>query len=208
MNKPLDVELPTNISIDTGIATILIRAGTCARQPFCDTPLDFIESRTYMSSKWSKTVFRWIQQMGLQTRPLQRIPNDRDPQPSNLRQHIVLGVATATFASIHLLGWNFSFPNHAELLVWRMNCMAQWSLLAVYGAVEVAACWREGYANLGLDTMNGYKLRWPACLLFFVPAGLYLCARVCLIVEVILSMRSLLSGAFINVSWSAFLPHL
>jgi hypothetical protein len=54
-------------------------------------------------------LFRWILNRNLQTKPIERIPNDRDPQLSNFYQHLLLAVATASFASIHLAGWNFSF---------------------------------------------------------------------------------------------------
>ena len=64
-------------------------------------------------------------------------------------------------------------------------------LLGVYGTAEVLICYLEDYQNLGLETCNGYKLRWPVCLLFFIPGGLYFCTRLCLIFEIILSMFSL-----------------
>ncbi|KAF2089449.1 hypothetical protein K490DRAFT_63584 [Saccharata proteae CBS 121410] len=92
-------------------------------------------------------------------RSIQRIPNDRDPQPSNLKQHVALVVATATFARIQLLGWGSSFPSRWEEQWWRANCLVIWGLLAVYGTAEGVICWKEGHANLGLDTLGGYKLR-------------------------------------------------
>jgi hypothetical protein len=83
-----------------------------------------------------------------------------------------------------------------------------WSLLAVYGTVEVVVCCKEGYANLGMDTMGGYKMRWPAVLWFLGPAGMYVAARMCLVFEVVVSMRALPRGAFVEVQWSALVPHI
>lgn len=208
LHKPLDVEAPTLLPINSTITDILAQAGEAAKEPYRDSPLDFVEPRVYMSGKWSNMVCRWILRRGLQTRPIERIPNDRDPQLSSFRQHLALGVATASFASIHLAGWNFSFPTSWEAIFWRSNCLIMWGLLAIYGTTEVAICWWENYENLGLDTLGGYKLKWPACLCFFVPAGLYMGTRLCLIAEAVMSLRSLPEGAFAAVDWSAVLPHI
>lgn len=86
--------------------------------------------------------------------------------------------------------------------------MVMWGLLAVYGTAEVVICARENYVNLGLDTLNAYKKKWPGCLAFFIPAGLYFCTRLILLFEVLFSMRSLPAGAFVEVQWSALLPHI
>jgi len=102
-HKPLDVRTPTVIHFQSTTVGILREGGEAAKEPFLDTPLDFVEGKVYMSSKWSRHVLRLICSAGLQKRPLTRISNDRDPQ-ANLRQHTILGSGTATFASIHLLG--------------------------------------------------------------------------------------------------------
>ena len=208
LKKPLDVETSITLNMERSIAEVFKDAGESCEGPFLDTPLDFIEPETYMSSKWSRTAFGWIQRWGLQTRPMKRIPDDRDPQPCNMRQHVLLGIATATFASIHLLGWNFSFPTGKESILWRANSLVMWGLLAVYGTAEVVICRREGYKNLGLDTLGAYKRRWPACLWFFIPAFLYMATRVIVIFESLWSMRSLPNGAFQTVQWAEMAPHL
>jgi hypothetical protein len=153
-------------------------------------------------------LFNWILNRGLQTKTIERIPNDRDPQLSNVYQHVSLAFATASFASIHLAGWNFSFETYWEAWLWRGNCLVMWGLLATYGTTEVVACCLERFQNLGMDTMGGYKMRWPACLWFIVPASLYAIARLALLFEVLYSMRSLPSGAFVEVKWSSFIPHI
>lgn len=41
--KPLNVETPTILELDTSLAEILVQAGDKAQAPFQDTPLDFFE---------------------------------------------------------------------------------------------------------------------------------------------------------------------
>ncbi len=208
IRKPLNIKTPMLLPLNITVADVVREAGEITEEPYKDSPFNFMEARTYMSSKWSKTLREQTIRWGLQSRPIERIPNDRDPQLSNLWQHFILGVSTAIFASIHLLGWNLSFATHAERLCWRVNCLTMWCLLAVYGTTEIVLCYREKFRNMGLDTGGGYKLRWPACLWFFLPAGLYALTRITVFVEVVLSFRSLPAGAFTTPCWSAAIPHI
>ncbi|KAK5172746.1 uncharacterized protein LTR77_002866 [Saxophila tyrrhenica] len=206
-HKPLDVRTATVLDTTASVVDILREGGEAAKEPFLDTPLDFIEGRVYMSSKWSRHVLRWIRAVRLQKRPLDRIPNDRDPQ-ANLRQHCLLGIGTATFASVHLAGWPFEFATRWEQALWRGGCIGVWVLLCLYGSTEMAVCYRENYEVPGLESGKGYKMRWPHCLLFFVPATLYFMARVGLLVVTMSSLASLPEGAYQTVQWSDLLPHL
>lgn len=119
-----------------------------------------------MSRRWSKRDFRWICKAGLQKPRLDPIPNDRDPQLLGFMQHVTLGISNTAFASIHFVDWHFHFATLSEQWTWQVNCAVMWGLLAPYGSMEVAICCKEGYSKLGLDTAGGYKLRFPACLLF------------------------------------------
>ncbi|KAI1261617.1 hypothetical protein F5Y18DRAFT_195536 [Xylariaceae sp. FL1019] len=206
--KPLDVAVPVPIAMNHTVAKVMRHAGHDGTKTFTDTPLDFIEPEAYMSRKWSRHVHGWIEAAGLQSTPIQRIPDDRDPQPSNLRTHVWLGIGTASFASIHFAAWNFQFPSDWERDLWRYNCCVMWGLLAVYGTAEVVVCWKEGYRNLGLDTLGAYKRRFPDCLWFFVPAALYIATRLIIIFESLWSLRQLPSGVFQTVEWAEFIPHI
>ncbi|KAK5723957.1 hypothetical protein LTR17_013799 [Elasticomyces elasticus] len=206
-HKPLEVTTPTLLSTDVTTVDLLREGGDNAKAPFLDTPLDFVEGRIYMSSKWSRHVLRWICKAGLQTRPLKRIPDDRDPQ-ANLKQHALLGIGTATFASVHLLGWTFNFAARWEQNLWRSSCIVVWILLCVYGTTEMAICYKEKYRVPGLESGRAYKMRWPHCLMFFVPATLYFIARMGLLVVAISSLASLPSAVYQEVQWTSMVPHI
>ncbi|CAA9957302.1 hypothetical protein PTMSG1_00910 [Pyrenophora teres f. maculata] len=208
LRKPLDVETPTVVFTEKSIKEIVSVCGGETLDEYTNTPLDFIEPDAYIARKWNPELFKWIIERGLQTKRIERIPNDRDPQLSNVYQHLSMAIATASFASIHLAGWNFSFETDWELWLWRGNCLLMWGLLATYGTTEVVACCHEKFQNLGMNTMGGYKTRWPACLWFIIPASLYTMARLALLFEVFYSMRSLPSEAFVEVKWSSFIPHI
>ena len=102
LNKPLNVETPTNLVLEFTVAEILVRAGKQAGAPFQDTALDFIELNLYTSSQLPLASC-W----GVQKRPLPRIPNDRDSRLHNLRIIVIVAIPTASFSLLHLIGWNF-----------------------------------------------------------------------------------------------------
>lgn len=201
--KPLNVETPTILLSDYSVADILIEAGDAAQIPFKDTPLDFVEGRLYTSSQMPLHRL-W----GVQQRPLPRIPNDRDSRMHNLKHVIITAVPTASFSLLHLIGWNFDFPTPVEKLLWRWTCISMGTVLGTGCAIEAGAIIWDNYTTSGLTTLKGYKLKWPTNLLFFVPGFLYFTARFIVIVEVVISLRSLPAGCFQNVDWTSILPHI
>ena len=201
-NKPLNVETPTNLQLEFGIADILVRAGESAKAPFRDTPLDFIEPNVYTSSQMPLASC-W----GVQERPLPRIPNDRDSRLHNLRIVLTVAIPTASFSLLHLIGWNFTFPTREEQLLWRWTCISMGIVLGIGCFAEALSIVVDGYTTSSLTNLGGYKLRWPSNLLFFIPGFLYFSARLIVIVEIVISLRRLPPGCFAVVQWSQLLPH-
>lgn len=222
LEKPMDAQQPYLLELDRvpaadfhGDKAAEVRVELTASESIASSrstvtvlPLDEIEPGAYISRKWSRRLLSIIFRLGLQKRRMDRVPNDRDPQVFGFRQHLTLAIATAAFASIHFVDWHFHFATRAELIIWRTNCCVMWSLLAAYGSAEVFICWREGYQKLGMDTAGGYKSRWPANLWFFIPATIYFCARLLLIVGVFVNLRSLPQEAFQQIQWTTVLPHI
>jgi hypothetical protein len=200
--KPLGVETPTDVYLETSMAQILQLAGDDIKASYRDMPLDFVESQLYTSSQ-----FPLHQSWGVQERPLPRIPNDRDPQLHNLSIILVVTIPTAAFSLLHLIAWHFDLPTKAELLLWRWTCVSMSIILGTYCATEVASIIAQGYTTSGLTTLNGYKLRWPTNILFLVPGSLYMCARLIVIVEIVISMRLLPAGCFETLQWTQLIPH-
>ena len=200
--KPLGVETPTDVHLGNSIANILRLAGDEVKAPYRDTPLDFIEPQLYTSAQMPLH-----QVWGVQERPLPRIPNDRDPRLHSLNIILVITVPTAAFSLLHLIAWNFDFPTRVELLLWRWTCVSMTIVLGTYCVTEAVSIVAQGYTTSGLTTLKSYKLRWPSNLLFFVPAFLYFCARIIVIVEIVISLRLLRAGCFETVQWAQLLPH-
>ncbi|KAI1738167.1 hypothetical protein F4680DRAFT_426308 [Xylaria scruposa] len=206
-NKPLDVREPTVVSSKCDIATILAAAGEIADDtPYVDSPLDFVESNIYWSRKWCPAVLNFVLKHELQTRPLNRIPNDRDFRPRNFEENYYLGCPVCIFAAIHFLGWSIEFPSYVELMLWRANSIAVFGSLSLYGASEMVGFWQAGYNVSSMELFGSYKKRMPWCLFFLVLGTLYFLSRLILLVEAVICLRDLPEIAFLDVSWLQFVP--
>ena len=188
--------------MDLTISEILVLAGDEASTPFRDTPLDFVEPQLYTSSQMP--LRHW---WGVQQRPLPRIPNNRDSRLHNLQTVVIVAIPTASFSLLHLAAWYFEFPTLVEQLLWRWTCISMGIVLGIGCSVEAGSIIMDNYTTTGLTNLNGYKLKWPMNLLFFVPGALYFSARLLVITEIVISLRLLPSGCFHNVQWMDLFPH-
>ena len=205
--KPQDVGMPTILEIDANLSDILSAAGQVAKEPFQDTPLDFVEGpEAYVLNVYRGRgkIFSWLGSR--RPSPLTRIPNDRNPQFNAFYERCLLAVAVASFSTLHFLGWNFDFPSRDEQILWRTACAVAECSLAFHGAVEtVSYVFDIDYRKR--PYLQESKTTWPGNILFMVPAGLYFLARLALLIGVCLSMRSLPRDAFVSVDWTAVVPH-
>ena len=113
---------------------------------------------------------------------------------------IVIGVGVC-FGAIHCIAWDFLFPAHAELLMWRISCVAI-TAVPVYIFLMVAL------ADF-VDKMDHRKFSLTVGVFGALPAGiLYISARAVTLVLAFISLRELPSGAYETVHWTTFIPHV
>ncbi|KAK0710086.1 hypothetical protein B0T26DRAFT_861322 [Lasiosphaeria miniovina] len=130
---------------------------------------------------------------------------------------IVLVVCALAYGAIHAAAWNDHFPSGHELVVWKTSCV----YVATCGPVA-ATLWLVFFSDAVLDkeTIKGeigcsgnhwFWISWIQIGLFFLafPAAVfYVLARIYLVVEAFVSLRSLPSGAYSSTEWTQYLPHL
>ena len=110
---------------------------------------------------------------------------------------IVLGVGVC-FGAIHCISWDFSFPTHTELLMWRVSCVAITAVPVYITSGFFLSAWLA-------DRHFG-----DSVLYFFPISGgiLYILARAITLVLAFTSLRDLPPGAYETVHWTTFIPHV
>ena len=136
--KPADVTTTVTIETEYTIAEILRKAGDVARPPYNRTPLDFISRKEW---PWSIYWSNWINilrnlgiEFGPQKQPVDRFENTYSLELPGSTKWIFFGV-TAVYSSIFVTGWNYNFPTHAELILWRAAAGTMCACLVAYWAV-------------------------------------------------------------------------
>lgn len=223
LHKPADVRIPCPLTCKASFDEI------AGGRPWKNTPLDFIDEN---GPGWAMNVQPFMNMPVIaQVRPIQRIPNDRFPMNPYKFQEYCLCLATLLFTGVHVAGWNFSFPTTVERVLWRVASLVLFGVTAAFWVFETMASWKR----LERWTWLYLKIRHPDSLPAFeksraerlnqpkVPtqlplpwefwsilpvAFLYGTARLYLIVEAFLELRSVDATAFQNVDWSLHIPHI
>ncbi|KAI0146293.1 hypothetical protein GGR57DRAFT_479441 [Xylariaceae sp. FL1272] len=208
-HKPLDVRSPTPVFLKEELKTTEVKGDSLLHdEPFRDTPLDFIEDNIYWSRKAHEPLLQTVLRWGLQTTPLDRIPNDRDYHPRNLRQNLYLVLPVSAFGAIHLAGYTLVLPTAAEQLLWRVNSIVMVVTLFLHCVSELVGFWWTDYKVESLELWGQYKKNMPGSLIFVGMATLYAITRMICLIESIVSLRDLPETAYLEVSWTQFLPRL
>ena len=230
LQKPSDVQKGIVLHMTASTEEILRNAGESAKWPYLHTPLDFV-------AKQNPTVgYDVMKRFGLRCdsieRPLRRFPNDRFLDISTTEK-ISLFCMTLTYAALHLVGWNFSFPSFTERLLWRISsCFIAGTTLVFWVLETIVARHRFGRWDKYLVWLKLKKARpcieektetederrereqkaakptpTPLELALLVPITFfYALARGYMIVEVFMSLRTLPVSAFNTVDIVDMLP--
>ena len=106
------------------------------------------------------------------------------------------------FGAIHCIAWHFSFPTHAELLMWKISSIAI-TALPIYIPLMFGLAGLLG-GLLGLEKFANVVFYWSPV----IGGILYIIARAVTLVLAFTSLRDLLSGAYETVHWTTFIPHI
>ena len=117
---------------------------------------------------------------------------------------VVPAICVATlFGAIHCIPWSFHFATLQEQWVWRI------SAILVVGVPISIFFW----AWLTSISDNWHNTCWKLCEIFtgtiyIIMMFLYIIARIILLVLPFVALRALPPGAYVQINWVSFLPHI
>jgi hypothetical protein len=121
---------------------------------------------------------------------------------------IIIG---ATFGAIHCAAWRADFPSADEMWMWRL-CSALVTALPVAMALPPLLLRRtraEDSDEAKLDFETNIRINpTVAKFIIWILVVTYVIARLFLIILPFTTLRALPLGAFVDVDWSVYIPHL
>jgi hypothetical protein len=213
MHKPQEVGSPTVIMLMHGSVTMLLQEpAETVSNPYRQTPFDFVDNSF---QQWKRRPI--LEHFGLGKGLISRIPNDWImPGNMKLSTWALVGISAMIHPVFHLLGWNNHFPTRIEQQIWRatgvyLACGLPLSSLSI---ILLNACGLPGQLSLAgvwVRPNDRADNTWRSRIIdftmmvisfFLVPARMYI------IVESCLSLRSLPPDAYVTVNWAQFIPHV
>lgn len=129
-----------------------------------------------------------------------------------LHHTLVISCVGVGFGAIHCAGWNFVFRTPRDKVIWQVSSaiitifpfVAIFYVLLVYRFVK--RMWGRKISR-GI-TYRAVKSGVFVWYIFVRCLPIYLIARVILLLEALIALRDLPDGAFAQVEWSTFVPHI
>jgi hypothetical protein len=127
-----------------------------------------------------------------------RVPTFYSPQSDDDGIDLVLAACVATvFGAIHCIAWPFHFATLQERWMWRISAI----LVSGLPISFFAFAWLIG--ELSEQGKKAVKQ-----LIAISIASLYLIARIILLILPFIALRALPPGAYVQLNWVSFLPHI
>ncbi|KAJ7762912.1 hypothetical protein B0H16DRAFT_1687983, partial [Mycena metata] len=126
---------------------------------------------------------------------------------------LTVGVVGVLFGAIHCAAWKADFPSRREMLLWR-SCAALITAVP-FSAIILGGLFKFRKDALDEDSIKGILERLlrasafitaPVVVVLAPPC--YLAARIILIILMLIALRAPPPGAFMDVKWAVYIPHL
>ena len=123
---------------------------------------------------------------------------------SDWRSLTMVNIVGTVYGFFHLQAWNFQFPTVVEQYLWRISSLGV--ILGCPLAMALALTTWKYSRFIDFRWRDWWVVITKSATLLAV--GLYMVARLFLIVEAFLSLRVVPVGVYSKVEWTSYLPHI
>jgi hypothetical protein len=164
-DKPADVESPEIVTVDLTVSELVhLEEDESARgRPHQRTPLDFHD----VDGVWSfNLIYHYLMNVLKSLRPQQWQQkkatsmgrrSDNDVLPVEGWTFVIGLAASAIFAGINFIAWNFHFPTATEQLLWRISCCG-FVAICVIGITVERCLWHSGGVQAMQEKVQSHRI--------------------------------------------------
>ena len=132
------------------------------------------------------------------------LPSKDEDRRNEVISSIALIMLCSILAGIHLAAWNYQYPSQIEAWLWRASCL-------LIGTLPLGLIYAEYVEHWVKDSAPNVAAQWhqkiqPVCL--YTVYTTYPIARIFLIFEVFISLRSVPSGIYQQPDWTTYLGRI
>ena len=99
------------------------------------------------------------------------------------------------FGGCHLMAWNYSFVTFTEAVLWRACGLACLALPLIWQTL----IWFDDFSSMS---------RWISGVIYHFVAASMIFIRFYLMIEMIITLRSVPRSVYEDVNWQTYIPHL
>lgn len=118
------------------------------------------------------------------------------------------------FGGLHCLAWNFTYPTQIERTLWRIASLTIAVtppgfiiLFLILGAlIHLGKTRKEKWQ--GIRSRLWTLMEWTLLVVTLLPTGIYVFARLVLLVEAFVLLRRQPANAFQAIDWTKLFPHI
>lgn len=137
---------------------------------------------------------------------LNRSKNLQKSRTTGFREVTIGALILIAYGGFHLTAWHWHFPSKAEMWLWRFSALFLAGMTPVFVIVVLPMVF--GWF-LNTDSSWSGRALWAVfAILYFCALLEYVFARIFLVVESFISLRSVPIGVYASMPWSNYIPHI
>ncbi|KIJ07828.1 hypothetical protein PAXINDRAFT_102789 [Paxillus involutus ATCC 200175] len=117
---------------------------------------------------------------------------------------LALSLSWVIFGALHLVAWDFQFPNQLEKMMWRFASLT----LIITGVLSPLTLISSRLLSPRVLPRSVARFDPLASYILFLLGYFAWCARLGLLILTFTSLRDLPASAYETVSWTTYIPHL